>query len=616
MRHYAFFYAFYLFLFFSHTLMAQEEKRVLIIDSYPKNFKWSNDIILGIKDVLAKSDMDADVIYMSGKAAKSKEDYTTLRNLLEIKLKHTHYDLIIPVDKHAYTFLLHHYYDFFVNERILFSSMEFFSYEDALKQGLANKISGVIKERAIEDNVNIILTMIPSLKKLYILNEKNPEDKTNISIKNTLDAMRLNCEVEYIGDLSLQEMREKFSIFTPDETILFIPFYGGNYDQFYKNYKIAYTIDLFEIPVFATDSFFITRGIVGGKSILTYKLGETTGNLARDILRNPTASNKIITDKNHEYIFNHEKINKFKLEPFLLTQSLRFVNTPVRFLDKHKKYVDAILLILPLLILLILALIHNIYMRIKDEKKYRESELQKNKHQQFIIQQSKLAEIGDIFSSIAHQWKNPLVEITALVQKHAFSVGSAFDEKNDKYIHDIMVQVRYMTDTINSFQAFIMPSTTKTVFDVNEAIETMMGIISHTIKYNYIDVTIDISHATNLSVLGYKNEFMQTLLNIVNNAKEQIVHQREAKKIKRGLIAIVVYNHAHTVIIEISDNAGGIPEEKLPYIFDAYYTTKEHGHGIGLYMSKIILENKMNGTIKADNTPMGARFSITLGNVV
>lgn len=108
---------------------------------------------------------------------------------------------------------------------------------------------------------------------------------------------------------------------------------------------------------------------------------------------------------------------------------------------------------------------------------------------------------------------------------------------------------------------------------------------------------------------------MQTLLNIVNNSKDQIMHQREAKKIKRGLILIVVYNHAQNVIIEISDNAGGIPEEKLPYIFDAYYTTKEHGHGIGLYMSKVILENKMNGKIKADNTAEGARFTITLGNV-
>ncbi|MCD8477669.1 MAG: hypothetical protein LRY68_06990 [Sulfurospirillum sp.] len=119
MRHNALFYAFYFFLFFSHTLMAQEEKRVLIIDSYPKNFKWSNDIILGIKDVLAKSDIDADVIYMSGKAATPKDDYTTLRNLLEIKLKHTRYDLIIPVDK---TRLYFFYYDttmtFFVNERI------------------------------------------------------------------------------------------------------------------------------------------------------------------------------------------------------------------------------------------------------------------------------------------------------------------------------------------------------------------------------------------------------------------------------------------------------------------------------------------------------------------
>jgi signal transduction histidine kinase len=178
-----------------------------------------------------------------------------------------------------------------------------------------------------------------------------------------------------------------------------------------------------------------------------------------------------------------------------------------------------------------------------------------------------------------------------------------------------MVQVRYMTDTINDFQKFIMPSTQKTVFDVSEAIETMMKIINHNIKYNYIDVTIDVSNATNLMVSGYKNEFMQTLLNVVNNAKEQIKEARENKLIKRGSIFIQIYNYSKKVIIDIKDNGGGIPIDKMPNIFDAYYTTKEQGHGIGLYMSKLIIEDKMGGKIRASNTNEGACFTITLGNV-
>lgn len=196
-------------------------------------------------------------------------------------------------------------------------------------------------------------------------------------------------------------------------------------------------------------------------------------------------------------------------------------------------------------------------MRVRSEKELKAIELQKNKHQQFIIQQSKLAEIGEIFSSIAHQWKNPLVEIATITQEHFYSFENVENEQNNQYVHDIMVQVQYMTDTINDFQKFIMPSSTKTVFDVSDAIETMMKIINHNIKYNYIDVNIDVSHATNLMVSGYKNEFMQTLLNIVNNAKEQIKEARDAKQIKRGLINILIYNHAKNVIIEIHDNAGG-----------------------------------------------------------
>ncbi|MBE0496878.1 MAG: HAMP domain-containing histidine kinase [Campylobacterales bacterium] len=602
-------------LFFS-PLFAQEPQRVLILNSYPKNFQWSTEIIAGIQEVFtANPHIQADVIYMDGRQAASQDHYQKLRDAITIKRKKTTYDLIIPIDRHAYTFVLSYYDELFSHERILFSGMEHFSIEHARRAGVLEKISGVLKARPIKDNIKIIHAMIPSLKKLYILNETSIQDlQEGVSIQGIVDTLGVDFDVEYVGDMALDELEARFSVPTPDEAMLFVPFYSGNYDQFYRNYEIAYVIDSFELPVFATDSLFITKGIVGGKSALIKDIGHTTGELAVNLLSTPDAPNRIVTDIQYEYIFNYEKIKKFNLEPFLLNQSFRFVNSPVRFLDKHKKYVDALFLVLPLLILLILGLVHNIYMRIQNEKKWREAELQKNKHQQFIVQQSKLAEIGEVFSSIAHQWKNPLVEIATIAQEHVFTCKETEKEEANRYVDDIMVQVQYMTDTINDFQKFIMPSTQKSIFDVTEAIETMMNIIRHTIKYNYIDVTIDKQGVKRLMVNGYKNEFMQTLLNIVNNAKDQIGKLREQGEIKRGVITINIYSDASKIIIAISDNGGGISKEKLPHIFDPYYTTKEKGHGIGLYMTKLIIEEKMGGKIWASNTPAGACFTIILGS--
>jgi len=247
-----------------------------------------------------------------------------------------------------------------------------------------------------------------------------------------------------------------------------------------------------------------------------------------------------------------------------------------------------------------------------DITKERSALLEKIKHQEFIIQQSKLAEIGEIFSSIAHQWKSPLVEIATLAQEQLYSSEGEIDEKNSFYVNETMLQVRYMTETINDFQEFIMPSNQKTVFDIDEAVHKMMDIIRHNMKYNYIDVNITVKPNTSLMVSGYRNELMQTLLNIVNNAKDAIVKEKAQRKIERGLIEINISNVEQFVQIEIEDNGGGIPNEHIKNIFKPYFTTKKDGHGIGLYMAKLIIENKMGGVVSSSNTKKGAKFSIRL----
>jgi C4-dicarboxylate-specific signal transduction histidine kinase len=249
------------------------------------------------------------------------------------------------------------------------------------------------------------------------------------------------------------------------------------------------------------------------------------------------------------------------------------------------------------LILLILALIHNIYMRKKVENAL-----------QLTLQQSKLAEIGEIFSSIAHQWKTPLIEITAIAQEK-FILGNSSQKEDESYVKDIMTQVKYMNDTIENFQQFIMPSNKKIEFNVFDAIKDMLNIVDHNMKYSYIDISLRVNENTNLLILGYKNEFMQSILNIINNAKDELIKQ----DIKNRCIKINIFNEGKKLVIAIEDNAGGIKAKNIYDIFKAYNSTKEHGHGIGLYMAKMIIEDKMGGFILVYNTKNGAYFKIMLG---
>lgn len=610
-------------LFFSVLLLLSQsslfahDKKILIINSYHKGFQWSDDVLAGMEEVFYNHpEITTNILYMDSKRVSSEEYYAKLRELYKLQLKNQKYDLIVAVDKFAYDFLIKYYHELFTDETILFTGLEQFNPEDVQKEGLDDRIYGILEKRAIPETIPIISHMMPGLKKLYIVNDASANgDDSEPFIREAMQAHNDQFEIEYIRSSTLEELGELFSKPNKDEAVFFIRFYNDKYGNLYKNSQIASMIQKSALPVFITDTLFIGKGGIGGKLIPIQEVGVSTGKMVIDVLDKKIPPLHVETFIEYHYQFDVQKIKQFEIYPNASVKEFELVNAPLTFFDKHRKFIDAVFLISPFLLFLIIGLIHNIYMRILNEKELKAMELQKNKHQQFIIQQSKLAEIGEIFSSIAHQWKNPLVEIATITQEHFYSFENVENEQNNQYVHDIMVQVRYMTDTINDFQKFIMPSTTKTVFDVSDAIETMMKIINHNIKYNYIDVKIDISNATNLMVSGYKNEFMQTLLNIVNNAKEQIKEARDAKQIKRGLINILIYNHAKNVIIEIHDNAGGIPIECIPNIFDAYFTTKEHGHGIGLYMSKLIIEDKMGGRIQARNTKDGACFTITLGNI-
>jgi signal transduction histidine kinase/ABC-type uncharacterized transport system substrate-binding protein len=250
---------------------------------------------------------------------------------------------------------------------------------------------------------------------------------------------------------------------------------------------------------------------------------------------------------------------------------------------------------------------------INDMTDIRKLENQRKKDEQFIIQRSKLSEIGEIMTSIAHQWKTPLIEISTIAQELLYKRSKKELSKEDskEFVDEIMTQVQYMTKTIDDFRTFIKPSISKTTFDVKEAIDELLKVIEHNIKYNYIDVEVNFQENKKYEISGYPNEFKQAILSIINNSRDGILKKREEKKIE-GKIIIDTFYKDNSICISIKDNGIGIEKENLEKIFEPFFTSKKNGDGFGLYMVKLIIEDKMSGIIKAQEQENGANILICI----
>jgi len=250
---------------------------------------------------------------------------------------------------------------------------------------------------------------------------------------------------------------------------------------------------------------------------------------------------------------------------------------------------------------------------VSDITDIRRLENQRKKNEQFMIQRSKLSEIGEMLTNVAHQWKTPLVEISAIAQELQYKRKKIqiSQKDTDEFVDDIMTQVSYMTNTIDDFRNFIKPSSKKSQFSINKAIEELLHVIEHNIKYNYITIDTVYENSKEYFLFGYPNEFKQSILNIINNAKDSIIKKRENEDFD-GKISLHVKETKDLLSINIKDNGIGIKKEYLNSIFEPFVTTKKSGDGFGLYMVKLIIEDKMGGHIEAVECDSGANILVSV----
>ncbi|HBG20557.1 MAG TPA: hypothetical protein DDY32_15135 [Desulfobulbaceae bacterium] len=235
-----------------------------------------------------------------------------------------------------------------------------------------------------------------------------------------------------------------------------------------------------------------------------------------------------------------------------------------------------------------------------------------------LMQAQKMAAVGEMLGAIAHQWRQPLNTLSTYISslQAAQYNGMLSKEVIERVVAGASDQISFMSKTIDDFRNFFKPSKTKGPVDILKAVISAVKLMEAQMRHNRINLTVANQTGTNsLIVFGYQGEFIHVLVNILANAKDAILENDDRRPGSADrIINIAVSQTAAAAIIEIEDSGGGIPEHLLPKIFNPYYTTKgtSSGTGMGLYMSKMIVEKEMEGEVKAENTRNGAKFTITL----
>ncbi|MCX6051849.1 MAG: PAS domain-containing sensor histidine kinase [Campylobacterales bacterium] len=236
--------------------------------------------------------------------------------------------------------------------------------------------------------------------------------------------------------------------------------------------------------------------------------------------------------------------------------------------------------------------------------------IKNNEKTAYMLHQSRLAQMGEMISMIAHQWRQPLASISAI--SGTLSLDVMMHNYKEEFFQERLNAIgelsQYLSQTINDFRNFFKKDKIVEKANVKDIIESCLHVIDLSLKSKNIDVIIIIDE--DIVLESYVNELKQVILNILKNAGDALLE----KSTQKATIWLSSYQKESKVYILIEDNAGGVPDEIIDKIFDPYFSTKEakDGAGLGLYMSKTIIKEHCKGKLEVHNSERGAKFIIEL----
>lgn len=706
-------------------LEAKETKDILLIQSYHKGYKWSDDMSRVIeKNFLDKENIFLSTVFMDTKRIDTKEYLEKFYQYYKERFNNNKFDVVMVADNSALEFVKEHYEELFFNIPIVFLGIN--NYSASMIEGI-NQVSGVVENVDIEKNIDLILSLHPQLDKILIINERSV---TGDAMRKEMDVVAPKyanrIEIEHVDSMDMEEIESKTKALGKNSVILWVLLFKDKTGKFFtykENLKQIRQVS--QVPIYGLWDFYLDYGIVGGFLTSANSQAEAACKIVDQLFAGKKINTIPVVDKSpNRYIFDYHELKSYKINIPPTLNHYEIINKPFSLYEEYKSVVWLFISILSAILMIVVFLMQNVrkrkhsemalknqleFMRVlldtipnpiyysnvegeylggnkafatlydlsKEEmigksafdffpkewaQERRENDIvllkskgaetfelmlhfpkkrpklftfnkavytnidgsiggivcvmddttERLQHRQFLIQQSKLTEMGEMIAGVAHQWNEPLVELSAIMQdmEFCFNTGEMDSKKMKEFVRDSIIQIQYMSQTLKDFRNFLKPSTRKSIFCAKKALMSVLEIIGRQIFYSHIDLIVSYSKPEGIfPVFGYENEFKQVLLNVINNAKNKIVKTRKGEKI----FIHIAYEELQTRIV-ITDNGGKIPEKIIGFIFDPYFTTSKNGTGLGLYMAKIIIEDKMGGNISVKNIGSNVEFTILVPN--
>lgn len=222
------------------------------------------------------------------------------------------------------------------------------------------------------------------------------------------------------------------------------------------------------------------------------------------------------------------------------------------------------------------------------------------KKDNIMFQQARLASLGEMLQNIAHQWRQPLGSLMMIIQsfESKFFAKKLTEEFVTTRVADAQMLSQNMSDTLEDFRTFFNPNKSKKEFSLKEVIQKSIELSKYQLERE--EITLNFFLKEDLRVFGFKNELIHVLLNLIGNSKDVLASKTE---LPQRIIHIIAKENEQAIYINVIDNGGGIKSDIIPKVFDPYFTTKHKsvGTGIGLFMSKQMVEKHMDGKITCKN---------------